>query len=311
MRTNKVYFILILILFLVSCSEIFIGPNPNKDNNDSTSDTREQYELSIPDSITLNDSSSATLSIFFNKKPSRTIKVEIKNIFSELSFTKTSLTFNENNYNTVQSISLIQTGLKKCNYLDEDYTVDVNIDGRYYKKLNIKVFDNCKLVYISPAWTPSGGIAIADSVCDDSGNKPAGISSPFKAMLASEDPDISNQRIAKGESGQYDWVFKPGYEYYRATDNEIIFTAENNGLFTFGPPMNKILNNSFGNNTGDVFTNLNIDWTSNGKHCNYWKNGTSLYKAVVGNLSTIYSNSISSSTINCDTTNIKLICIQQ
>jgi hypothetical protein len=140
-----------------------------------------------------------------------------------------------------------------------------------------------------------GGIAGADGYCQIDSNKPGpGI---WKAMLV----DGADRWVCNITS--CDWVLKPNATYVRANDGALISHTNGNALLTFP------LSNSIGTSGVQIWTGLNVDWTTDASNtCTGWTITSG--DGACGEDNDLNSGVINTGTYSCAFTR-PLYCVEQ
>lgn len=133
----------------------------------------------------------------------------------------------------------------------------------------------------------------ADRFCALDGSNPGGT---YKAMLV----DGTN----RSASPATDWVFTANYNYYRAADSAILFTADGSAIFSFGT-----LTNPFHTGAAGYWTGLNFDWTSLATDCTDWTT-TAAVTGGDGDGTLTGTGSINNATPACAVAR-SLVCVEQ
>lgn len=141
------------------------------------------------------------------------------------------------------------------------------------------------------------GVSGADQICNADPDRPSVLTS-FKAFIASGATRRATVTSNIGD-GQVDWVLMPSTQY-RKPDGTIIGSTGANSLFVFN------LTNPASATT--YWTGMNTSWQS-AADCSGWTNIGST--ALVGNGANTTTAMISAAGVNCNVTNMGLLCIEQ
>lgn len=164
-----------------------------------------------------------------------------------------------------------------------------------------------KLVFTTSALLPNfGGISAADDKCAAATNKPAN-GGTFKAMIVDGETRIACTSSNCGTDGiaeHKDWVFAPNTAYAR-TDNEIVGTTNDKGIFDFPLSSNIV---DFPNY---VWTGLSTNWTTSADTCLKWTNSDVDKFGTYGSYQSA-AGAISAGTFACFKSTIAgLLCVEQ
>jgi hypothetical protein len=160
----------------------------------------------------------------------------------------------------------------------------------------------------------STAIASADKLCNDDSNKPN--TSTYKAMLVDGVNRVactSASCATGGASEHVDWVFKANAKYYRSDGTTLVFTANANGVFDFGPSGTTYpLTNSFGPTGIAYWTGLDQDWRSDSTEMcgGSWASSLNTNMGDFGNEDRTNAGAIGGGANLCSLGN-NLLCVEQ
>jgi hypothetical protein len=252
-------------------------------------------------------------SVTFTVSPSTT---------AEGTFSAQTLTFDNANYSTWQTISVTGVDDHKVDGTQDFYaaygsisSTDERLDGYSSGTLftGIRNTDNDKLIWVtdSPYYGNMGsGVAQADIASNTTSdlnypNDSKLSGSTYKALIVDGVNRVA--RISStGGTGQLNWVLQPNTEYYLKTGSfpytTKIFTTDSYGIpgtFSVG----------FSSSSSETFwTGLNTDWTSSSSNCGLWKADNT--SGVYGVGGATDSTAICAGTGPCTDTR-KIIAVQQ
>jgi len=150
-----------------------------------------------------------------------------------------------------------------------------------------------------------GGPSGADVVCSGANTNPDP-SMTWKAMLGGlTRVPCADADCAGGTAAQLDWVFAPDTEYLRP-DGGLLFTTNQNGIFTGYPMADTLLDTAT-----NFWTGLDSDWTVYPDfHCNDWNSGGVGVQGRVGWSDGTGASWIQSGDVGCDSL-MTFLCVEQ
>ena len=155
----------------------------------------------------------------------------------------------------------------------------------------------------------ANGILAADSLCMADTNKPAG-GNTYKALIVDGTNRVASVTNNAGD-GQVDWVLKSNSNYYRSDGTTLIMTTDVNRIHVF---LSGDLTNSFGGTYYEYWTGLYSTWIVHPARCintTSWDTNTTGINGRHGIMTLKNSGAISATDIDCDTTSICLLCVEQ
>ena len=165
-----------------------------------------------------------------------------------------------------------------------------------------------KVIFITEATTKGsfGGVAGADALCGGDAGKVG--EATYKAMVSDNTNRVAcTSADCGGGAGEHtDWILQAGETYYRSDAVTPIFTADANGVFSFG----SLTNSMFASAGRAVYTGMNADWTSSADNCALWTNQTGSQDGAYGDSSATDSSAIGGVSDRCNQLR-HLICVMQ
>ena len=295
------------------------------------SDNETRYVTSVA-GHTSEDITTATVNVRLGAMPSDDVTMDVAcaDATECRTVSPTTLTFTTVNWNTNQQVTVtgeddsIADGNISNNIGFTVTSTDTVFNGHNF---NVAVINDDNEPPAKAIWVTSvdrngemaPGVSTADSYCNGSDTaKPTGIgTATYKAMIVDGSSRVATT-TGTDDTGQIDWVIKPGYYYYLwsggsgSDATSRLFIADAYGLIPF--PMLR----PFGA-TGGYWTGMNSNMTTastSGDNCSKWTltNGEvdpfpDLY-AEYGSSDATDTTSISSGTDTCSAVK-RIICVQQ